>query len=161
MLFFTSWLPYSADTYDLDLSVVFHDKYTAGTSANFLRLFHLCLWGIKVELMFLMNSNERSKFKSRWFWSLSFLLWSGTLAGGWMAPCISCLPPCQPGTPLRQVPTSLSTCLPTSLSTLTTSYQFTLSRTPPCWLSVNSFSPSCQPCTTAAPNFSSKTDPEK
>ena len=37
----TSWLPYSADSYDLDLSVVFHDKYqweiwenTAGKSAT-------------------------------------------------------------------------------------------------------------------------------
>ena len=38
---FGSWSPYSADSYDLDLSVVFHDKYqweiwenTAGKSAK-------------------------------------------------------------------------------------------------------------------------------
>ena len=54
--------------------------------AMFLCLFHLCLSGIRVGLTFLMNSVESRQLIWR-LWSFSFLLWSGTLAGGWVAPC--------------------------------------------------------------------------
>ena len=71
--FFSSWLPYSADSYNLDLSVVFHDKYqgeiwknTAGKFASLLVAHFSKLVLQRFVDIVLLQENSPSSLKSRW-----------------------------------------------------------------------------------------------
>ena len=138
--------------------------------AIFLCFFHLCLSGIRVgsHSSWIPSKAGNSFGGSGLFPSFSEVApWQEAewLLAHQLPPSLSTLHTASPPSAhlIMNLPANLHTSS-SSLSTLPTSYQFTLSTlhwTPPCWLWVNSFSPSCQPCTTAAPNSSSKTDPEK